>query len=72
DDENKHDALRRMFEDSLVALIYGAAGTGKSTMIRLIANFWADKDKIFLANTHAAVDNIRRKVIAAKSVSIKI
>lgn len=68
DDENKQDALRRMFEDSHVALIYGAAGTGKSTMIRHIANFWADKDKIFLANTHPAVDNIRRKVIAAKSV----
>lgn len=67
DDDNKQDALRRMFADSRVALIYGAAGTGKSTLIRHVANFWADKDKIFLANTHPAVDNMRRKVVAAKS-----
>lgn len=68
DDDNKQDALRRMFADSHVAFIYGAAGTGKSTLIRHIANFWADKDKIFLANTHPAVDNMRRKVVAEKSV----
>ena len=67
DDDNKQDALRRMFAESHVALIYGAAGTGKSTLIRHIANFWADNDKIFLANTHPAVDNMRRKVVAAKS-----
>ena len=36
-------------------------------MIKHISNFWADKDKIFLANTHPAVDNLRRKVTAGKS-----
>lgn len=67
DDDKKQNALRRMFAKSHVALIYGAAGTGKSTLIRHIANFWTDHDKIFLANTHPAVDNMRRKVVAAKS-----
>lgn len=67
DDDKKQNALRRMFANSHVALIYGAAGTGKSTLIRHIANFWTDHDKIFLANTHPAVDNMRRKVVAAKS-----
>lgn len=53
---------KAMFANSHVALIYGSAGTGKSTLIKHISNFWADKDKIFLANTHPAVDNMRRKV----------
>ena len=67
DDDDKKEALRKMFANSHVALIYGAAGTGKSTLIKHISNFWADKDKIFLANTHPAVDNMRRKVTAGKS-----
>lgn len=68
DDEIKKEALRHMFSDSQVALIYGAAGTGKSTLINHIASFFADKDKIFLANTHPAVDNLRRKVTVGHSV----
>lgn len=67
DDENKKTALRYMFADSHVALIYGSAGTGKSTLIRHISNFWANSDKLFLANTHPAVDNMRRKVNVGKS-----
>lgn len=67
DDDGKKEALRQMFAHSRVALIYGSAGTGKSTLIKHISNFWADKNKIFLANTHPAVDNMRRKVTAGKS-----
>lgn len=62
DDNSKKEALKQMFSNSHVALIYGSAGTGKSTLIKHVSNFWADKDKIFLANTHSAVDNIRRKI----------
>ena len=68
DDDSKKEALRQMFANSHVALIYGSAGTGKSTLIKHISNFWADKDKIFLANTHPAVDNMRIKVTAGNSV----
>ena len=67
DDDSKKEALRHMFSDSRVALIYGAAGTGKSTLIKHVSNFFADKDKIFLANTHPAVDNMRRKVTTGNS-----
>lgn len=67
DDDGKKEALRQMFANSHVALIYGSAGTGKSTLIKHISNFWADKNKIFLANTHPAVDNMRRKVTAGNS-----
>jgi len=43
-------------------LIYGAAGTGKSTLINHISNFFNDEDKIYLANTNPAIDNLKRKV----------
>jgi ATP-dependent exoDNAse (exonuclease V) alpha subunit len=65
DCDEKKDALRRLFEKSKVALVYGAAGTGKSTMINHISNFFNDRMKLFLANTNPAVDNLRRKVQAA-------
>lgn len=67
DDKSKKDALRKMFQKSHVALVYGSAGTGKSTLINHIANFWGGQNKIFLANTHPAVDNMRRKVTARNS-----
>lgn len=65
DSPEKIEALKHMFEDSLVALIYGSAGTGKSTLIDHLSNFFNDKDKIYLANTHPAVNNLKRKVVAA-------
>ena len=67
DDQSKIDALCKMFSSSHVALIYGAAGTGKSTLLKHVADFWADKSKLFLANTHPAVDNMRRKVSTGNS-----
>lgn len=54
-----------MFENSRVALIYGSAGTGKSTIINHISNFFNDKNKLYLANTNPAVDNLKRRVNAA-------
>lgn len=64
DDEIKADALRKLFAHSKVALIYGAAGTGKSTMVNHIANYFKSKQKLFLAHTNPAVDNLRRRVDA--------
>ena len=64
DDDNKNSAMHSMFASSHVALIYGAAGTGKSTLINHISNFWSEQKKLFLANTHPAVDNLKRKVSA--------
>jgi len=64
DCDEKKDKLRQMFEKSLVALIYGSAGTGKSTLINHVSYFFDDKRKLYLANTNPAVDNLRRKVSA--------
>ena len=65
DSPEKKDALRNMFAKSQVALIYGSAGTGKSTLINHISNFFSNQKKLYLANTHPAVDNMRRKVTAS-------
>ena len=64
DDDLKADALRRLFERSKVALVYGAAGTGKSTMVNHIANYFAAERKLFLAHTNPAVDNLVHRVDA--------
>ncbi len=67
DDPVKKDALKQLFSHSRVALIYGAAGTGKSTMVDHIAHYFNDKDKLFLAHTNPAIDNLKRKVTAQNS-----
>lgn len=67
DDPAKVDALKRLFSQSRVALLYGAAGTGKSTMVDHIAHYFNDKQKLFLAHTHPAIDNLKRKVTAQNS-----
>ncbi len=67
DDPAKKSALKALFEKSCVALIYGAAGTGKSTMVNHIAHYFNDKRKLFLAQTNPAIDNLKRKVNAQYS-----
>lgn len=65
DCNDKKKILRQLFAKSEVALIYGAAGTGKSTLINHVSNFLNSNKKLYLANTNPAIDNLRRKVIAA-------
>jgi hypothetical protein len=67
DDELKKEALRLLFAQSRVALIYGAAGTGKSTMVDHLAQYFNNRTKLFLAHTHPAVDNLKRRVAAQNS-----
>jgi hypothetical protein len=64
DDESKREALKSLFASSRVALIYGAAGTGKSTMVNYIANYFGENPKLFLAQTNPAKANLERKVVA--------
>lgn len=60
----KRDYLIRMFENSSVALIYGAAGTGKSTLINHISQRFIENSKIYLTQTNPAMNNLKRKVNA--------
>lgn len=54
-DEGKKDALINAFVYSNVMLIYGAAGTGKTTLISYLSNMLSTKRKLFVAKTHTAL-----------------
>ena len=62
DDPEKEAILDGMFVNSRVHLIYGAAGTGKTTLINYISSLLLYKKKIFLAKTNPAVENLQRRV----------
>lgn len=62
--EEKKIILQEIFADSKVALIYGAAGTGKTYLLNHVAQLFDERTKLFLANTNPAVDNLRRKMKA--------
>jgi hypothetical protein len=62
--EEKKEILLDMFETSRVSLIYGAVGTGKTYLLNHISQFFDEKNKLYLANTNPAVDNLKRKVKA--------
>ena len=65
DCEEKKQILKTLFQNSCVGVLYGSAGTGKSTLINHIANIFNDSEKLFLAQTNPAVDNMKRKIHAA-------
>lgn len=67
DCDEKINILKQMFAESKVAIIYGSAGVGKSTMINHVAHYFEDKQKLFLAHTNPATDNLRRRVDADNS-----
>ncbi|SUD92341.1 AAA family ATPase [Psychrobacter phenylpyruvicus] len=62
DCSEKLELLRKMFTKSRVALIYGSAGTGKSTLINHMSQYWNDVKKLYLAQTNPAINNLKRKV----------
>lgn len=62
DDPKKIEILETMYHNSRVHLIYGSAGTGKSTLINHVSNLMSGTKRIFLAKTNPAVENLRRKI----------
>ena len=72
DCQEKKIAMTKMFEASKVGMVYGSAGTGKSTLINHISQFFANNSKLYLANTNPAVDNLKRRVTAANCTFLTI
>lgn len=62
DDPVKKDILVNLFDLSKVAVIYGAAGTGKTRMIEHVSAYFNTENKLYLANTNAAVSNLRMRL----------
>ena len=72
--DQKVSIIKSMFSNTRVYLIYGAAGTGKSTMINFIFDlFGKNISKLCLAPTHPALENMRRRIndSTAKSCTIQ-
>lgn len=61
DDCQKIEILKELFVSSKVAFVYGAAGTGKSTLIGHISKYYSNAIKLYLAVTHPAIENLKRK-----------
>lgn len=62
EDDSKRIAIKNVFVDSKVMIIYGAAGTGKTTLINYISDLMKGRSKLFLAKTHTAEENLKRRI----------
>ena len=65
--DEKKTALINMFAGSRVSLVYGSAGTGKSTLISYLSTFFKDYSRLYLAHTNPAVNNLKRKIAASSN-----
>lgn len=61
-DELKKKAIESAFVNSRMLLIYGAAGTGKTTLLNIISNLMKDRRKLFLTKTHTALQNLKHRI----------
>lgn len=61
-DLKKEEALKYAFVNSRILLIYGAAGTGKTTLINMLSTMMAGRRKLFLTKTHTALQNLQRRI----------
>ena len=61
-DDTKIQALKNAFVESKVLMIYGAAGTGKTTLMDYISTMMDGCSKLFLTKTHTALENMKRRI----------
>ena len=61
-DPLKEKALKEAFVDSQILLIYGAAGTGKTTLMNYLSNLMSGHKKLFISKTHTALQNLQRRI----------
>lgn len=62
EDPLKKIALQKLFVNSQVMLIYGAAGTGKTTLMNYISNMLGQSRKLYLTKTYTALQNLKRRI----------
>ena len=61
-DISKQNAIKYAFVNSKILLIYGTAGTGKTTLINYISNLLPKSKKLFLSKTHTAIQHLKRRI----------
>lgn len=63
DDKLKEDALRTMFKNGSLFVVYGSAGTGKTTFANFAMQVLGDNTQaICVANTNPALENLKSKL----------
>lgn len=62
DDENKKNLLVNLFDKSRISIIYGPAGTGKTTLIKHFSNVYSHTSKLFITQTKNALNHIKLEV----------
>ena len=73
-DISKKNAIKHAFVHSKLLLIYGSAGTGKTTLINYLSSLFPKSRKLFLTKTHTAIQHLKRRIenpgLSADFVSI--
>ena len=72
DDAIKRAILTNLFEKSNLAVIYGSAGRGKTTLIAHLSQIISEKKILILTTTHAALKNLRQKIKASNCTFMTI
>ena len=62
----KLQIYQQMFLNNDLLLLYGSAGTGKTYTIEAISKIFDKKRILYLANTHSALQNLKRRVGRAR------
>lgn len=63
DSKEKKEILSKAFKKSKIMLVYGEAGSGKTELIcNHIVSLFKNKRILFVANTYAALNNMRNRV----------
>lgn len=61
-DDTKLSVLKNIFVDSKIMTIYGAAGTGKTTLMKHISDLMDGRRMLYLSKTHTALENMIRTI----------
>lgn len=61
-DISKTNAIKYAFVHSKLLLIYGPAGTGKTTLINYLSSLMPKSKKLFLTKTHTAIQHLKRRI----------
>lgn len=64
----KKQAFEDAFDNTKVFAVYGSAGTGKTKLLEHFAFLFSSNNKVFLSNTYASLENLKRRIKIDNSV----
>lgn len=64
----KKSILEGFFINTKIGVVYGSAGTGKTTIIKHISDLFTEYSKLYLSVTNSSVNNLQSKIGGPKSM----